>query len=153
MRLQSRTCGLASRVALALLASLALGCGAGDEGHRVSGKVTFKGQPVPAGKVMISPDTSKGNKGPTGFADIQNGVYDTGAPGGKGAVAGAVIIAVDGIDPKPPPGASPDITTTVLFPPYELRVDLPAADSVQNVDVPAGAELPPQTQSGSAIVP
>ena len=32
---------------LILLTSLALGCGSGDTGNRLSGKVTFNGQPVP----------------------------------------------------------------------------------------------------------
>src|SRR5687767_1105392 len=99
----SRIATLLTRSMLVLCGGLLIGCG-GDDLGRVSGKVTFKGAPVPAGQVYILPDGSKGNSGPTGFAPITNGTYDTAASGGKGAVKGHVIIAVEGMDPNPPPG-------------------------------------------------
>src|SRR5262245_36151442 len=116
---------------------MAIGCG-GSTGNRVSGKVTFKGQPVPAGKVYIAPDSAKGNSGQTGHADIKAGSYDTSA-GGQGAVSGAVVITVEGFDPNPPPGAEPDVTSTVLFTGYRKPVELPSGASVQDIDVPADA--------------
>ena len=137
---------------LVLFTSLALGCGSGDTGHRLSGKVTFNGQPVPSGKVLIVPDSAKGNKGAAGYADITNGTYDTSAAGGKGVVAGAVTITVEGIDPKPPPGAEPDVTKTVLFANYEEKAELPASDSVKDIDVPAAAEQGPVTPAGNPVV-
>jgi hypothetical protein len=135
---------------------LAVGCGPGTTGNRLSGKVTFKGQPVPAGRVQILPDTAKGNKGTAGYANIQNGTYDTSASGGQGAVSGAVIITVEGIDPKPPPGASPDVTTTILFSNYQLSADLPAGDSEKDIDVPeTAAQQAPAGEGGApaGIVP
>jgi hypothetical protein len=124
-------------VGLGLL-PFAAGCG-GSSGNRVSGKVTFKGQPVPAGKVYIAPDTAKGNSGQTGYADIKDGAYDTSSAGGQGAVSGAVVITVEGFDPTPPPGADPDVTSSVLFAHYQKSVELPAGASVQDIDVPADA--------------
>jgi hypothetical protein len=135
------------------LAALALGCGGSDGGGRVSGKVTFKGQPVPSGKVYILPDSSQNNQGQTGFADIKDGHYDTSAEGGQGAVSGAVIIAVEGIDPNPPPGAEPDVSATVLFPRYEKKVELPAGASVQDIDVPAEAANPAQPTQQPIVIP
>ena len=135
---------------LILLAILAVGCG--DTGNRLSGKVTFNGQPVPAGKIYIVPDSSKGNKGEAGYADIVNGTYDTSAEGGKGAVTGAVTITVEGIDPNPPPGGEPDVTSTVLFSGYEIKADLPAAASEKNIDVPAEARKGPAAPAGSSTV-
>ena len=129
------------------------GCGGGS-GNRVSGKVTFKGQPVPAGKIYFTPDTSKGNKGATGYADIRDGAYDTSATDGQGAPAGAVIISVDGFDPTPPPGAEPDVTMTKLFAGYQKPVELPAGGSVQDIDVPPeAANGPAQPAEKQVIVP
>jgi hypothetical protein len=131
-------------VPLLVLSAAFVGCG-GSVGNRVSGKVTFKGQPVPAGKVYITPDTTKGNSGPTGFADIQNGAYDTSAAGGQGGPTGAVIFKVEGFDPNPPPGAEPDVTSTLLFHGYEMTADLSGADVVQDIEVPdTAAGGPPQ---------
>jgi hypothetical protein len=140
-------------VALLLLASLMVGCG-GDGFNNVTGKVTFKGQPVPAGKVYFIPDSSKGNSGATGYADIKQGVYDTAAPGGHGIGAGPMKIAVEGIDPTPPPGAGPDVTTTVLFARYETTADMPNEDSTKDIDVPAeAANGPPQPPPSTTVVP
>jgi hypothetical protein len=138
-------------VAMTLTLSLAIGCGR-DNGARVSGKVMFKGQPVPAGKVYIRPDGSKGNSGQTGFANIQNGAYDTSAAGGQGAVSGPVIIAVEGINPSPPPGAPPDVTSTVLFPHWETTAELNESVSVQDINVPDEAANPPPAQPERPVV-
>jgi hypothetical protein len=130
-----------------------VGCG-GSSGNRVSGKVTFKGQPVPAGKVMIAPDVAKGNSGETGYADIKDGAYDTSAEGGKGAVKGAVVISINGFDPTPPPGAGPDVTSTQLFNNYQKPVDLPDGASVQDIDVPAeAANAPVETGERTVVSP
>lgn len=138
-------------IALFLLSGLAVGCG-GDQGGRVSGKVTFKGQPVPAGKVYITPDASQGNSGQSGFADIKDGAYDTSAEGGQGAVSGPVIISVEGFDPNPPPGAGPDVSATVLFTGYEKKVELPESASVHDIDVPADAANARPQQPERAII-
>jgi hypothetical protein len=124
--------------ALALLSSLLLGCSNSNQSH-VSGKITFKGAPVPAGKVYILPDSAKGNTGPSGFADIKDGQYDTKLAGGQPASPGAVIIAVEGIDPVPPPNASPDVTTTILFPRYEVTGELTPKANTKDIEVPATA--------------
>jgi hypothetical protein len=129
----------------------AVGCGGGS-GNRVSGKVTFKGQPVPAGKVYIAPDTAKGNSGETGYADIKDGAYDTSATGGHGAVTGAVVISISGFDPTPPPGADPDVSSTVLFTNYQKPVELSAGASVQDIDVPAEAANAPVAQPERTVI-
>ncbi len=136
---------------LALLCGLAVGCG-GSTGGRVSGKVTFNGQPVPAGKVYISPDSSKGNTGPTGFADIKDGKYDTSAAGGQNATPGAVVIKVEGIDPNPPPGAEPDVTATVLFTGYEVQAELADSATVKDIEVPAEAAKGPAQPAARQII-
>jgi hypothetical protein len=137
-------------VAPILIAGLVAGCG-GDGTYRVSGKVTFNGQPVPAGKIYFIADGSKGNTGPTGFADIKNGSYDTSESGGQGAPAGPVIIAVEGIDPSgPPPKADPsgEVTAKVLFPRYETTADMPKSASTKDIEVPAAAAKGPSKPAG-----
>lgn len=77
-------CLLLSSLATALLT----GCAEdGPQRHHVSGTVTFQGEPVPAGTIVITPDGSKGNSGPQGVADIHQGKYDT-SDGGLGVVGG-----------------------------------------------------------------
>jgi len=137
MQAQLRAAGVCF-ACLAVVFSLSLvGCGKG--GSHVSGNVTFKGQPVPQGSVTILPDAKAGNSGPTGYAEIRDGVYDTAKDGGRPGTAGKVIFRVEGIDPNPPPNAGPDITTTLLLSGYEVEAELPGSASVKDIDVPAEA--------------
>lgn len=126
---------------------LAAGCG-GAKVYRVSGKVTFKGQPVPEGKIYFTPDTTKGNTGPAGFADIKNGEYDT-QKGGQGITGGPMVVAITGVDPagkldKADTGG--DVTAKSLFPRYETKADLPKSDGTKDFDVPVEALKPPPKQ-------
>src|SRR5688572_12551212 len=73
------------------------GCAQSSGRFDLSGTVTFKGRPVPAGIIVINPDLSKGNDGPQGFAEIRDGRFDTRARD-KGAPSGAVILVIDGFD-------------------------------------------------------
>ena len=141
----------------ALGCGLVIGCG-GPTYHRLSGKVTFKGQPIPAGKIYFTPDGKKNNTGPTGYADITNGSYDTGAKGGQGMVGGPMVVRIEGFDPsaKPDEKAGPpgEITTKSLFPSYETTVELPRSSGTKDFDVPAeAADVKPGKPAGGVIVP
>jgi len=141
-----------------LVCLLVPGCG-GDKTYRVSGKVTFKGQPIPAGKIYFTPDSSKGNSGPTGYADIKNGEYDTSSSDGKGVVGGPTIIAIEGIDPNEKPDKidksdkSGEVLVKSLFPRYETSADLPKSSSTKDIDVPAEATKGPVQKGPKVIVP
>jgi len=144
------------RIATLLLIAVSIGCG--KEGNRVSGKITFKDQPVPAGKIYFMPDTAKGNSGAAGYADIVNGVYDTKIEGGKGVISGPMVVAIEGIDPKPPASASgegaEDVTSTILFARYETQLDLADGESTHDIEVPAeAAKMPPQMPEGAFLNP
>lgn len=130
------------------LCCLALGCGGSTT--RVSGKVTFKGAPVPSGKIYFRPDTSKGNNGPTGYADIKDGSFDTSSSGGAGASPGAVIVEITGVAPT---GGDGDVTAKQLFYPYSTTADLPKGSHTQSFDVPADAEKAPKQTGKPIIVP
>jgi hypothetical protein len=132
-----------------LLCALCAGCG-GSNTYRVSGKVTFQGKPVPAGKIYFIPDGSKGNTGPTGWADIKNGEYDTGSTGGSNAPPGPVIIAVEGLDPSAPPDkpkkgeeVSEEATVKLLFPRYETPFEVPKEKTTKDIEVPGDAAKGP----------
>jgi hypothetical protein len=137
--------------AILLLVGAISGCG-GSSGSHVSGKVTFKGQPVPTGKIMFLPDSAAGNSGQAGFADIKDGVYDTSAVGGQGTTPGANVVRIEGIDPNPPPGAEPDVTSTILFSGYEVKMDVPESKSTKDFDVPEDAAKPKPVQGERAVV-
>jgi hypothetical protein len=118
---------------------LGVGCG-GEKTYRVSGKVTFKGQPIPEGRIHFMPDTTKGNKGPAGSAEIKDGQYDTGAAGGKGVIGGPMIVQIEAWDPaKKTEKQSPLSVAASLFPSYQTSVELPKSDSSKDFDVPADA--------------
>jgi hypothetical protein len=141
--------------AAVVLAWSSTGCD-GESVYRVSGTVTFMGKPVPAGKIYFMPDSSKGNTGPTGYADIKDGKYDT-SNGGRGSMAGPVIIAIEGIDPSgPPPKADPEgeVTAKVLFARYETSADMPKSSSTKDIEVPAEASKgPTQKKDPGVIIP
>jgi hypothetical protein len=148
-------------VLLALLPALVCclsGCGGGGK-YDVSGKVTFKGQPVPAGKIYFIPDGSKGNSGPTGYAVIQgDGTYNTSSRGGKPTVGGPMIVAIEGWDPKSQGkteegDTSGEKTVAALFPRYEKKVALPSSNSTQDFEVPAEAATPKNQPEMPGIVP
>jgi hypothetical protein len=133
----------------ALVGCLALGCG-GDKTYRVSGKVTFKGQPIPAGRITFTPDNTKGNKGPAGYAEIKGGQYDTSATGGRGTVGGAMNVMIEGYDPSAAPdkaAKSGEGTMKPLFPRYDTKADLPAGDTTKDFDVPADAVKGPKKEA------
>jgi len=123
----------AARVLPALVCCLALGCGGGAKLYRVTGNVKFDGNPVPAGKIYFTPDTSKNNSGAPGWADIKDGKYDTAAPGGQGVVGGPMIVKIEGSN-----------GTTPLFANYQTSAELPRGAATQDFDVPAseGKKVP-----------
>lgn len=135
---------------------VAVGCG-GDGTNRISGKVTFKGQPVPAGKIYFLPDSSKGNTGGTGYADIKDGVYDTGATGGMGSVSGAIIVAIEGIDPNQEGKADKDDKSgeklvKTLFARYETKMEV-TGSMTKDFDVPEEAAKGPKPTAQPMVVP
>ena len=82
------------------LVALAVGCqGQGDQGHRIHGTVTYRGEPVPAGTLMLEPDSSKGNVGRAAVLAIRHGKFDSDA-NHTGFIGGPHRITVQGFDGK-----------------------------------------------------
>src|SRR5262245_52451048 len=127
--------GRAATVVFLLPTCLLVGCHTGAAVQHLSGKVTFKGQPVPAGRVFFLPDPTKGNTGPGGFAEIKDGNYSTRAKGGA-TPSGALIVRIDGFDGK---ATSDDPLGQALFLTHEVLIDLSPKSATQDFDVPASA--------------
>ena len=98
----------------------------------MSGRATCDGKPIPAGIIYFDPDPTKGGTGTQGFANIKDGKYTT-AVNGQGIRGGPYIIRITGYDGKT---ANEAPLGQPLFDEYQLKKDLPAANSELNFDIP-----------------
>ena len=111
---------------------LLAGCGpSGPPRYDLSGKVMYDGELVPAGRVILEPDSSAGNRGPRSVALIQEGQYQTQPR--EGVLGGAYRVMIYGGDGKITP-MQPD--GNPLFPLYETKLDLPREPSTHDFAVP-----------------
>ena len=99
----------------------------GPPRYHVEGEVTFGNQPIPHGDIVFTPDATKDNSGPQGFAQIRDGKFDTKGPEGKGVAGGPTVVRITGFTG---PGGKILCET-------EIQVDLPREASKQTFDVPA----------------
>lgn len=115
-------------------AVLIAGCGERERLYDVSGTITFEGKPIPKGLIFFDPDpSSKGTPGTQGFANIENGKYDTAIPGkGRGIGGGAYTIRIGGFDGKEGPEAP---FGQFLFPEHQLSKELPPRNQTFDYDV------------------
>src|SRR5262245_39980157 len=89
---------------VAVCLCLALGCNSKPKGAQLSGKVTFKGQPVPAGYIQFTPDVGNGGRGSIKVLQIKDGVYDSSKePPDQALTPGAYLLRIAGFDGKPVP--------------------------------------------------
>jgi hypothetical protein len=140
--MNKRVCALTAGLALLALA----GCGGEGGGRRqVSGTVNYDGQPVAAGRITFSPDASKQNSGPQGFAEIRDGKFDT-RRGGKGGPGGPVVVKVEAFDGQPAEGRP---LGALLFT-YETKVELPQDNATHDFAIRPDQVIkaPPATAQG-----
>ena len=118
-------------VSLSLLCLV--GCGGGVATHELSGTVKYKGKLVPKGHITISPD--EGNKGPGAVASIENGQFST-TPG-KGHTGGKYKLIINGYDGVPVKSGEggEDPLGKLLFPSYQMYVDLPDGPKTLEIDI------------------
>jgi len=112
-------------------AGLLVGCGSGEQLHDVSGTITYEGKPIPKGLIFFDPE--KGTPGTQGFANIENGQFDTSVSGkGKGIRGGAYSVRISGFDgvvgPEAPFGKA-------LFNEHQFTKELPAQKQTFDFDV------------------
>lgn len=106
----------------------------GVERFALWGRITLDGRPVPAGVIILRPDTAAGAAGPGAEAVIRGGEYRT-RPG-FGPVVGRHVLAFvlgDGVNPTEvsPFGA---LLTKQPLPPMTL--DVPKGGGIVDIDLP-----------------
>ena len=129
----------ACRILLAVACCLAClgGCSGGRvERHRLSGNVTFRGQPVPEGHISFESPEGSGFGG--GFAFIKNGRYDT-ADGGRGNLGGPHLVRISGFSGQAADRKNPEAGGAALFPNHEETAELPTRIATKDFDVPVSA--------------
>jgi hypothetical protein len=85
---------------------LLAGCGASTPPLApVTGTVSYRGQPLPTGMIVFTPDTDKGSSGPISHAPIQpDGSFSLFTGDSSGAVAGwhrITVVAVSDVEADP----------------------------------------------------
>lgn len=130
---------------------LLAGCSeSGPTRYRIQGTVEFDGQPVPAGTIYFDPDSSKGNKGPQGYATITDGKFDT-EISGKGHVGGPMIVRINGLA-SIRTATDDDTPIPPLFPEFIESVELDRSDDMRGFIVPkdyAGPVEPAKTEGAA----
>jgi hypothetical protein len=123
-------------LSVVLIVSLA-GCGKdGPERYRMSGTVTFEGQPVVSGTISFEP-AEKGTGG--GYAHIMNGTYDTELDG-RGHLGGPHSVQIAGFgEPKESDHPDDDVVAVPMFDPISFTEDLPTESTTRNFELPLNA--------------
>lgn len=137
--------GLRMGLLLAAILLVSSGCGSSQrKTGNLSGKVTFKGQPVPEGFINFMPDVPGGNSGEVKGFPIKEGQYNTAQGSNPGIYPGANKVMISGFNGKP----------KALFPQGEQifnPIDLPltVAEGTNTKDF----EVPPSAGQNVRIVP
>jgi hypothetical protein len=122
-----------SFLVLCLMFSCWVGCGpSAPPRYHLSGTITFNGQPIPKGAILFDPDLATGHDGPQGFANIENGQFDT-KKGGVGHCGGKVMLRIHGGDGT----AVPELPFgNALFSETMVPLELPLNDDVRDFKLP-----------------
>jgi hypothetical protein len=127
--------------ALAVLLVLT-GCSSKPKLAQLSGMVTFKNQPVPAGWISFTPDVAQGGLGAVKVFQIKEGAYDSAKEKVSGIQPGTYFVKIAGFDGKKIPlwGQGKQIfnvvDTTFVVPAGTTNKDWPIPDSAgQNVKI------------------
>ena len=126
-----------NRILVACCLALLAGCTAKPKLSQLSGKVTFKGQPVPAGFISFAPDVAEGNLGEMRVLQIKDGVYDSAKESEPGLKPGHYFLRISGFDGKRIPmyGQGKQIFNEVL----DLEHTVPDGESIKDFVIPDSA--------------
>lgn len=116
--------------------ALTVGCNPAPKVAQISGTVTFKGQPVPAGYITFTPDVATGTLGQVVGFQIQKGKYDSKANVPSGLPPGNYKIRIGGFDGIKIPlwGQGKQI-----FNPIEDSCTVPEISSTKDFEIPVSA--------------
>jgi hypothetical protein len=126
-----------ARIAVIVLVLITLGCTAKPKPAQLSGKVIFKGQPVPAGYITFAPDVGNGNRGSTKLLKIKDGVYDSSKePLDQALTPGAYQLRIAGFDGQIQPRFNQG---KQIFNPVEETFVVPDSVSTKDFTIPDSA--------------
>ena len=91
---------IARVLAFAAIGLVFVGCNSKPKLSQISGKVTFKDQPVPAGYVSFTPNLEAGTEGQIRVFMIKDGVYDSATDAEPGIAPGTYNVDIAGFDGK-----------------------------------------------------
>ncbi len=118
----------------AAIVAVAVGCSSqSTTAAKLSGKVTFKGQPVPAGWISFTPDVGRGS---VKVFQIKDGVYDSSKESQPPLEPGIYQIRIAGFDGKKVPlwGQGKQI-----FNPIEDTFKVPPGTTTKDFVIPLSA--------------
>ncbi len=115
---------------------LVAGCSAKPQLSQLSGKVTFKGEPVPAGYISFTPDVAKGGLGQIKVMQIKDGVYDSAKESEPGINPGAYLIKIAGFNGKKEPKFGQG---KQIFNPVDDEFTVPSGTTTKDFVVPDSA--------------
>ena len=120
----------------AAMFALAAGCSSQAKLAQISGKVSFKGQPVPAGWISFTPDVAAGALGQVRVFQIHDGAYDSAKETEPGIAPGAYQVRIAGFDGKKIPfyGQGKQI-----FNPIEDKYTVPSGATTKDFVIPESA--------------
>lgn len=123
-------------VAVAFVLTLAASCSSKENPSQLSGKVTFKGQPVPAGWISFTPDVAAGGKGQVRVLQIKDGEFDSSKEDPPGINPGTYLIMIAGFDGKRIPmyGQGKQI-----FNPVDDKFTVPPGATTKDFEIPPSA--------------
>lgn len=119
-----------------LLLFASVGCTSRPTPAQLSGKVTFKGKPVPAGWISFTPDMGGATEEQVRLLIIQDGNYDSSSAGASGIVPGRYAIRIAGFDGKTIPHFGQG---KQIFNPVEEACEVPAGTSTKDFVIPDSA--------------
>lgn len=115
--------------------ALIVGCSA-KQTAQLSGQVTFKGQPVPAGWIAFTPDVAAGGRGQIRVLQVKDGAFDSAKEDPPGIEPGVYLIRIAGFDGKRIPfyGQGKQI-----FNPVDDKFTVPPGTTTKDFVIPESA--------------
>lgn len=112
------------------------GCSGAKPTAQLSGKVTFKGKPVPSGYINFMPDSTKQSYGEVRMVRIKDGDYATKEGNANGIFPGEAVIMISGFDGQRvdyyPDGKQ-------IFNPWQTTGTVPTGKGTMDFTVPDSA--------------
>lgn len=123
------------RLSVLLLLLVIVGCDSKPKLTEISGTVTFKGQPIPAGDVSFTPEVSVSG-GQLQMYMVKDGKYDSAQTPGSGLLPGKYKVRINGYDGKQIPNF---YSGKQIFNAVEEQIEITAGKMTKDFVVPDAA--------------